>query len=131
MDEGEQRLAQNEALFREVNEQVEAIAAVHGDDEHVTSSCECSNADCTLQVRATLAAYEAVGPSRGASSSPSMAGRSRQVVAKSDDWWVIEKQATPAGSSSTSTPRSRPARQAAGLGEGRLLATPRRPPTAS
>jgi len=61
MDEREQRLAQNEALFREVNEKVEAIAAVHGTDDHVYEFyCECSNADCSLQVPATIAHYEAV-----------------------------------------------------------------------
>ena len=61
MDAREQRLAQNEALFREVNEKVEAIAAAHGDDDHLYEFyCECANADCTLQVPATLAAYEGV-----------------------------------------------------------------------
>ena len=61
MDAREQRLAQNEALFREINEKVEAIAAVHGSDDHVYEFyCECSNADCSFQVPATIAAYEAV-----------------------------------------------------------------------
>jgi hypothetical protein len=95
MDEREQRLAQNEALFREVNEQVEAIASVHGDDEHVYEFyCECSNADCTLQVRATLAAYEAVrADARHFLVAPEhWLPEIETVVAKSDDWWVIEKQ---------------------------------------
>jgi hypothetical protein len=95
MDEREQRLAQNEALFREVNEQVEAIASVHGDDEHVYEFyCECSNADCTLQVRATLAAYEAVrADARHFLVAPEhWLPEIETAVAKSDDWWVIEKQ---------------------------------------
>jgi hypothetical protein len=95
MDAREQRLAQNEALFREVNEQVEAIAAVHGEDEHVYEFyCECSNADCTLQVRATLAEYEAVRTdSRHFLVAPEhWLPEIETVVDKSDAWWVIEKQ---------------------------------------
>jgi hypothetical protein len=95
MDSREQRLAQNEALFREVNEQVEAIASVHGDDEHVYEFyCECSNADCTLQVRATLAAYEAVrADGRHFLVAPEhWLPDIETVVDKGDDWWVIEKQ---------------------------------------
>jgi hypothetical protein len=94
MDAREQRLAQNEALFREVNEQVEAIALVHGDDAHVYEFyCECSNADCTLQVPATLAAYEAVRAhaTRFLVVPEHWLPEIETVVERSDDWWVIEK----------------------------------------
>ena len=61
MDAREKRLAQNESLFREINERVRELAVTHGPDEHVyTFFCECSNTDCTLQVELTTAAYEAV-----------------------------------------------------------------------
>ena len=129
MDEGEQRLAQNEALFREVNEH-EAIAAVHGDDEHVYEFyCECSNADCTLQVRATLAAYEAVraDPRHFLVAPEHWLPEIETVVAKSDDWWVIEKQ----GDAGRLVDPTQAVATSSSGSTGRLLATPRRPPTAS
>ena len=94
MDAREQRLAQNEALFREVNERVEAIAAVHGSDDHVYEFyCECSNADCSLQVPATIAQYEAVRahPTRFLVTPEHSLPEIETVVEKSDAWWVIEK----------------------------------------
>lgn len=61
MDAREERLAQNEAIFREINERVREIASGHGVDTHVYSFfCECSNSDCTLQLDLTLPAYEEV-----------------------------------------------------------------------
>jgi hypothetical protein len=95
MDARERRLAQNEALFREVNEKVEAIAAVHGTDDHVYEFyCECSNADCSLQVPATIAEYEAVRahPARFLVTPGHSLPEIETVVEKSDAWWVIEKQ---------------------------------------
>jgi hypothetical protein len=99
MDPRQERLALNEALFREVNERVRAIAAVHGDDDHVYEFyCECSNSDCTFQLRATLAEYEAVrahgdrfiiAPSH---SLPEI----ETVVERSDERWVVEKHGEPA-----------------------------------
>src|SRR5215210_1756764 len=61
MEARQRRMTENETLFREVNERVEAIASVHGSDDHVYEFyCECSNADCTVQVCATLAVYERI-----------------------------------------------------------------------
>jgi hypothetical protein len=59
MDERERRLAQNELLFRGVNERIGTAAAHQGGDEHVYEFlCECSNIDCTLRLELTLAQYE-------------------------------------------------------------------------
>ncbi len=109
MDARQERLAQNEALFREVNERVRAIAAVHGDDDHVYEFyCECSNADCTFQLRATLAEYERVrahgdrfliAPSH---SLPEI----ETVVEKHEAWWVVEKQGEPGELAEELDPRS-------------------------
>lgn len=61
MDGRELRLAQNETIFREINERVLDVAEQHGADTHVYSFfCECSNADCTLQVSLAIADYERV-----------------------------------------------------------------------
>jgi hypothetical protein len=60
VDERERRLAENESLFRDVNEQIERVAARQGADAHVYAFlCECSNLDCDLMIEMTLAAYEA------------------------------------------------------------------------
>jgi hypothetical protein len=94
MDARERRLAQNEALFREVNEQVEAIASRHGTDEHVYEFyCECANAECTMQVPATLAAYEGVRASgkRFLIAPEHALPEIETVVEEADDYWVIEK----------------------------------------
>ena len=94
MDPRERRLAQNEALFREVNEKVEAVAAVHGSDEHVYEFyCECANADCSMQVRATIAEYEAVRahPRRFLVVPEHWLPEVESVAAKHDSFWVIEK----------------------------------------
>ncbi|MGZ8782781.1 MAG: hypothetical protein ACXWZB_04715 [Gaiellaceae bacterium] len=98
MDARQERLARNEALFRDVNERVLAVAAVHGEDDHVYEFfCECSNADCTFQLKATLAEYEAV---RAHSTRFVIAPKHQMpeieiVVEKSENWWVVEKQGEP------------------------------------
>lgn len=61
MDAREQRLAQNETIFREINERVREVASTHGADAHPYSFfCECANSDCTLQVELSTAEYERV-----------------------------------------------------------------------
>jgi hypothetical protein len=55
------RLAENEALFREVNERIAQIAEQCGsDDDHFNFVCECSHADCAAQLELSRAAYEQV-----------------------------------------------------------------------
>jgi hypothetical protein len=59
MDDRERRLAENERLFRDVNERIEGAAAQHGVDSHrYDFVCECSNTDCVLKVTMPLAEYE-------------------------------------------------------------------------
>ena len=60
MDAREHRLAQNEALFRDVNERIEAMAHQLGPDVPYEFICECANADCTFRVNLTVATYEAI-----------------------------------------------------------------------
>ena len=94
MDPRERRLAQNEALFREVNEKVEAVAVVHGADDHVYEFyCECANADCSMQLPATIAEYEAVRahPRRFLVVPEHWLPEVESVAAKHDSFWVIEK----------------------------------------
>jgi hypothetical protein len=64
VDADRERRAQNEALFREVNERVEEISSrLSGleDDSTLTGFvCECSREDCADLVEITYAQYEAV-----------------------------------------------------------------------
>lgn len=95
MDARQERLARNEALFREVNERVRSIAIVHGADAHVYEFfCECSNADCTFQLRATLAEYEAVRAhgDRFLIAPEHSMPEIEVVIDKQPGWWVVEKQ---------------------------------------
>ena len=60
-DDHKRRLADNEALFREINERVQEQAEAHGDDGHVYAYfCECSRPDCIERVNITSAEYEEV-----------------------------------------------------------------------
>jgi hypothetical protein len=61
MDAREERLARNEMLFRDLNEQVEFVAAPVDTVASVFEFfCECSNIDCTLRLPMSLADYEYV-----------------------------------------------------------------------
>jgi hypothetical protein len=53
------RLAHNEALFREVNETVNALEEVNGNERTLHEYfCECADVDCTIRVELTLPEYE-------------------------------------------------------------------------
>ncbi|MGH3050767.1 MAG: hypothetical protein ACRDLK_11465 [Gaiellaceae bacterium] len=61
MSEREQRLARNEALFREVNENIQKVAqqVAAAREEHVYEyCCECANVGCSERVELTTAEYE-------------------------------------------------------------------------
>ena len=54
----ERRAAENESLFREVNERVEELAERLDVDAEVV--CECSRVDCTTRLRVPVDEYERV-----------------------------------------------------------------------
>ena len=55
------RLAANEAIARQVNEQVEQLGERwNGPDEPLEILCECSRAECTQRLHVPLADYRAV-----------------------------------------------------------------------
>lgn len=57
----EERAARNEALFREVNEQIALLAdRRHAPPAQVGFMCECDNGDCTEHVFLTPDEYERV-----------------------------------------------------------------------
>lgn len=63
MDERALRIAENEAMFRDLNEEVGAVAhsfSSPGDAGRYDFLCECADPGCTARVPLPLAVYEAV-----------------------------------------------------------------------
>jgi hypothetical protein len=61
MNGREARLAQNEAMFREINERLESHIQTFTDGEaELTVLCECVDPDCTDRIRISPEAYAAV-----------------------------------------------------------------------
>lgn len=60
----EERLASNEALFREINERVAEVAKhfveVESTADPIEFTCECGRRACTEQIALTVAEYEAI-----------------------------------------------------------------------
>ena len=53
------RLAQNEDVFRQINDRIKATAETQGADSHVFEFlCECSDSTCVERVHLSLSEYE-------------------------------------------------------------------------
>jgi hypothetical protein len=96
MDERERRLAQNEALYREVNERISEQAERHDDrpDAVYDFLCECSNLDCNLRIEVRLGEYEAVRafPRRFLIAPDHYLPEVEGLVEDRGPFWVIEKE---------------------------------------
>jgi hypothetical protein len=62
MSERERRLARNEAVFRDVNENIQQVAEqLEGGEHHLYEyCCECANNGCNERVQLTVREYEAL-----------------------------------------------------------------------
>jgi hypothetical protein len=60
VDSRQQRVAKNEALFRQVNERIEDVSRELDSDTPTDFLCECGDEDCTAPVSVTLSEYEEV-----------------------------------------------------------------------
>jgi hypothetical protein len=58
--EREERISRNEVLFRQVNEQIEALQSGSGVEGRFDFLCECGDKECVEAVSLTLLEYEAV-----------------------------------------------------------------------
>lgn len=109
MDEREHRLAQNETLFREVNERVENMAhASHSDAPH-EFICECANVDCTFRVPLSLAEYEAVrgDPKQFVVLPLHYTPEVEELAIKAEKYWVVRKTGSAGEYVEKLDPRSR------------------------
>lgn len=91
MDARQRRLAENEALFREVNELVQN-AAEHGAGTY-DYFCECANVDCTFRVTLTPAQYEAIraDPKQFVVLPLHYTPEAENLVSQSDSYWLVRK----------------------------------------
>jgi hypothetical protein len=108
VDERDKRLARNEALFREVNERLDDVAADHGPrNQHYL--CECSNADCTFKVQLERREYEAVrADGRQFFVLPGhFTPEIEVIVSKNERFWVVQKDGEAAAFVEHLDPRSR------------------------
>jgi hypothetical protein len=93
MDEREKRMAENEALFREVNERVSTLSDRLGPDVPYEYLCECANADCTFRIALSSAEYEAIrADSKQFWVLPMhFTPEVERLVAENDRFWVVRK----------------------------------------
>jgi hypothetical protein len=60
VDSRQNRVAHNEALFREVNERIREVHSELAASERADFLCECGRDDCTTPISLTAAEYEEV-----------------------------------------------------------------------
>jgi hypothetical protein len=97
----EDRAAQNEALFRRVNEEIEKLGQVERSAGRFTAFvCECSDGTCAKQVELTIAEYEEVrSESRWFAIAPGhVTDQIEHVVRKNDRYAIVEKDSPGAAS---------------------------------
>ncbi len=108
-DSHERRLADNEALFREVNERIQEQAGGHGNDDHVYAYfCECSRPDCIERIHHTAAEYEIIRAD--GARFILVAGHEieaiENVVGRMDESVVVEKQGVAGDRAESLDPRA-------------------------
>jgi hypothetical protein len=109
VDTRQQRVAKNEALFRQVNERIEDVNEALGADEPVDFLCECGDENCTSPVSLTLAKYEQVrsNPTHFVIAPGHDGVDVERVIEQTDDFAVVEKFSGEAGRIAVETdPRS-------------------------
>jgi hypothetical protein len=89
----EERAAQNEALFRSVNEQIEKL----GHSERLVAFvCECSDGTCTQKIELTIAEYEEVrSDARWFAIGPGHVTNEIEHVVRTTERYVIVEKDTP------------------------------------
>jgi hypothetical protein len=104
----EERAGRNEALFREVNEQVRRLNEGSGPiTDGADFVCECSLDTCAERVRVSLRAYEAVRAyPRRFVVLPGHENDFEHVVERNDSFYVVEKEGGAGRIAERSDPRS-------------------------
>jgi hypothetical protein len=91
--ESQERLARNEAFFRQVNERINDVADGFQGEDGYDFFCECADPQCTARITLTAADYEWVRakPTRFVLARGHTAPEIEQVVEREGDHVVVEK----------------------------------------
>jgi hypothetical protein len=111
VDAREERLANNEVLFREINERIAEVAEPHTGlrDDHVYEFlCECSNIGCDLRLPLTLSVYEGVRkePTQFVVAPGHELPEIERVISQTDSYWIVRKQGDAAELAEAKDPRA-------------------------
>ncbi|HZO96113.1 MAG TPA: hypothetical protein VFB42_01955 [Gaiellaceae bacterium] len=109
MDAGSaERLARNEAFFRQVNERIREVSPGPEDGRAFEFLCECADPACTERIALTCAQYEEVRakPTRFVLARGHAARELEQVVARDERHVVVEKRGLAARIARRLDPRS-------------------------
>jgi hypothetical protein len=100
------RLARNEAIFREVNERIAEIAPSEEDSLEIL--CECGNASCDQRLRVTKSEYEQVRqrPTDFMVAHGHLIKAIETIVRETDRFEVVRKRPEEAGIARATDPRS-------------------------
>ena len=103
----EERLARNEALFREVNERIEEVKS--GEGEPIEFLCECGSDSCIEVIKLSTDEYEALrsDPATFAVIRGHEIEDIEVVVSESDHFIVVRKQGSEGETVRKLDPRSR------------------------
>lgn len=102
-----ERLGQNEALFRSINERIEAGTWPATPSDAVAFRCECAALGCNLLVEVTIADYESVrADSRQFILAPGHEIPAvEQVIRRTEDYVVVQKLGDAGRVADTTDPR--------------------------
>ncbi len=102
-----ERLGHNEAVFRDINERIEAGTWISSADEPIAFACECAALRCNVLVELTVSEYESVRahPRRFLLAPGHELASIEVVVYSGDGYVVVEKQGEAAAVAEASDPR--------------------------
>jgi hypothetical protein len=100
------KVGRNQALWREVNERIKAVAETSGDMEFL---CECARLECTETMSMSMAEYERIrsSPTHFTIKVGHEFGEFERVVETGDGYVVVEKKGAAAEEVTKLDPRSR------------------------
>jgi hypothetical protein len=105
----EERVAQNEAISREINEGIEESKTKSSAEGRIRIVCECGRPDCNRKIAITLAEYEKVrdNPRTFAVVNDHLVPDIEIVVSETDRFTVVRKrEGTPADVAESTDPRT-------------------------
>jgi hypothetical protein len=109
VDARAERLARNELLFRDLNEQVEFVAGpLDRDGDTFEFFCECSDVDCTLRLPITLNVYEGVrsDPTLFVVAPTHDRAEIEDVLRRTDAYQIVKKRGEAAQFAAAGDPRA-------------------------